>query len=78
LRSLLRTACPLFHILDRKSDIAIMWRQEDLPAKLDFHAIGWVPLKLVCGKSHPLANSVGDWEHLNGTNRSCSRCVQKV
>ncbi|VTZ60140.1 hypothetical protein EMEDMD4_790332 [Sinorhizobium medicae] len=39
-------------------------RQEDLPAKLDFHTIGWVQLKLVCGKSHPLANSVGDWKHL--------------
>lgn len=31
---------------------------------MDFHTIGWVQLKLVCGKSHPLANSVGDWKHL--------------
>lgn len=51
-------------VLDGKADIGVMWRQEALPTELGFHTIGWVPLKLVCGKDHPLANAVVDWEEL--------------
>lgn len=32
-------------VLDGKADIGVMWRQEDLPAELGFHTIGWVQLK---------------------------------
>ena len=35
-----------------------------LPTELAFHTIGWVPLKLVCGKDHPLAATPVDWEEL--------------
>ena len=51
-------------VLDGKADIGVMWRQEALPTELGFHTIGWVPLALVCGKNHPLANAVVDWEEL--------------
>ncbi|MBX3540479.1 MAG: LysR family transcriptional regulator [Chelatococcus sp.] len=51
-------------VLDGKADIGVMWRQEVLPTELGFHTIGWVPLALVCGKKHPLANAVVDWEDL--------------
>jgi len=51
-------------VLDGKAQIGVMWRQEDLPAELGFKTIGWAPLKLVCGKSHPLAHMRVDWEEL--------------
>lgn len=51
-------------VLDGKADIGVMWRQEVLPTALAFHTIGWIPLKLVCGRQHPLANTVIDWEEL--------------
>lgn len=51
-------------VLDGKADVGVMWRQEDLPVELGFKTIGWVPLKLVCGKNHPLANARVDWEEL--------------
>ncbi|MBD8898816.1 LysR family transcriptional regulator [Rhodanobacter sp. DHG33] len=51
-------------VLDGKADVGVMWRQEDLPTELGFKAIGWVPLKLVCGKTHPLANTRVEWEEL--------------
>lgn len=51
-------------VLDGKADIGVMWRQENLPAALAFHTLGWVPLKLVCGRDHPLAAGAVDWEEL--------------
>lgn len=51
-------------VLDGKADIGVMWRQETLPVELGFHTLGWIPLKLVCGRNHPLANAVVDWEDL--------------
>jgi DNA-binding transcriptional LysR family regulator len=51
-------------VLDGKADIGVMWRQEVLPTELAFHTIGWIPLKLVCGRGHPLADTVIDWEEL--------------
>ncbi len=51
-------------VLDGKADLGVMWRQEILPAELGFHTIGWVPLKLVCGKNHPLADAKIEWEDL--------------
>lgn len=51
-------------ILEGKADLGVMWRQELLPTELGFHTIGWVPLQLVCGKTHPLAHTVVDWEEL--------------
>ncbi len=47
-----------------RADLGVMWRQELLPTELAFHTIGWIPLKLVCGKDHPLAKSAVDWEEL--------------
>ncbi len=51
-------------VLDGRADLGVMWRQEVLPTELAFHTIGWIPLKLVCGKDHPLANTAVDWEEL--------------
>jgi len=51
-------------VLDGKADIGVMWRQEILPTEIAFHTLGWVPLKLVCGKDHPLAHTLVDWEEL--------------
>ncbi|SMG35404.1 MULTISPECIES: LysR family transcriptional regulator [unclassified Paracoccus (in: a-proteobacteria)] len=51
-------------VLDGKADIGVMWRQEILPAEIGFHTLGWVPLQLVCGKNHPLANGAIDFEEL--------------
>ncbi|WP_408905990.1 LysR family transcriptional regulator [Roseomonas elaeocarpi] len=42
-------------VLDGGADLGVMWRQEVLPTELGFHTLGWVPLKLVCGRGHPLA-----------------------
>lgn len=51
-------------VLGGKADLGVMWRQEDLPSTLGFHTIGWVPLILVCGRDHPLAQSPVTWEEL--------------
>lgn len=51
-------------VLDGKADIGVMWRQEVLPPEIGFHTLGWVPLQLVCGKDHPLAEGVVEWEDL--------------
>ena len=51
-------------VLDGKADLGVMWRQETLPAELGFHTLGWVPLQLVCGKTHPLAEARVGWEDL--------------
>lgn len=42
-------------VLEGYADLGIMWRQEALPTALNFHALGWVPLKIVCAPWHPLA-----------------------
>ncbi|WP_458093342.1 LysR family transcriptional regulator [Roseomonas sp. WA12] len=46
------------------ADLGVMWRQEVLPSELGFQTIGWVPLKLVCGRDHPLAKERVEWEEL--------------
>jgi len=51
-------------VLAGTADLGIMWRQEQLPPLLDFQTLGWVPLKLVCGRDHPLARQVVTWEEL--------------
>ncbi|NTF46460.1 LysR family transcriptional regulator [Rhizobium rhizogenes] len=51
-------------VLGGKADLGVMWREEDLPPMLGFHTIGWVPLILVCGRDHPLAQSPVTWEEL--------------
>ncbi|MBV7522343.1 LysR family transcriptional regulator [Ensifer sp. ENS12] len=51
-------------VLDGKADIGILWRQEKLPPELGFQTLGWIPLKMVCSKDHPLANAHVDWEEL--------------
>jgi DNA-binding transcriptional LysR family regulator len=51
-------------VLAGQADIGVMWRQEALPPKLGFQTVGWVPIKLVCGKDHPLAGTRVDWEEL--------------
>jgi len=51
-------------VLAGQADIGVMWRQEVLPAELGFQTVGWVPIKLVCGKEHPLAGTRVDWEDL--------------
>lgn len=47
-----------------KADIGVSWRQEVLPTELGFQTIGWVPIKMVCSKDHPLARVRVDWEDL--------------
>ncbi len=51
-------------VLDGKADLGIMWRQEALPTELAFFALGWIPLKMVVAKNHPLAATAVDWEDL--------------
>ncbi|GMB83634.1 LysR family transcriptional regulator [Shinella zoogloeoides] len=51
-------------VLDGKVDLGVMWREDDLPPTLGFHTIGWVPLLLVCGRNHPLADGAVTWEEL--------------
>jgi len=51
-------------VLAGQADIGVMWRQEALPPELGFQTVGWVPIKLVCGKGHPLAGTRVDWEEL--------------
>lgn len=47
-----------------KADLGVMSRQEALPVELGFQTLGWVPLKLVCARDHPLAQGRVDWEDL--------------
>lgn len=51
-------------VLAGQAAIGVMWRQERLPPELGFQTVGWVPIKLVCGKGHPLAGTRVDWEDL--------------
>jgi DNA-binding transcriptional LysR family regulator len=51
-------------VQDGTADLGVMWRQEVLPTELGFQTIGWVPLKLVCGRQHPLAKERVEWEEL--------------
>lgn len=51
-------------VLEGEADIGVMWREEQLPPELDFVTIGWVPLIMVCGRDHPLAESTVSWEDL--------------
>ncbi|WP_160000099.1 LysR family transcriptional regulator [Roseomonas sp. 18066] len=51
-------------VLAGSADLGVMWRQEALPVELGFQTIGWVPLKLVCGRGHPLAKARVEWEEL--------------
>ncbi|GHA08237.1 LysR family transcriptional regulator [Oceanisphaera arctica] len=51
-------------VLEERVDLGIMWRQEILPSALNFHALGWVPLKIVCAPKHELARQQVGWEEL--------------
>jgi DNA-binding transcriptional LysR family regulator len=51
-------------VLEERVDLGIMWRQEILPSALDFHALGWMPMKIVCAPVHPLAGQRVGWEEL--------------
>jgi len=51
-------------VLEKRVDLGIMWRQEILPTELGFHALGWVPMKVVCAAQHPLADQLVGWEDL--------------
>lgn len=42
-------------VLEGGADLGIMWRQEVLPAALGFHALGWMPMQIICAPDHPLA-----------------------
>lgn len=42
-------------VLSQCADLGIMWRQEILPPELGFHALGWVPMPVICAPDHPLA-----------------------
>ncbi|WP_404992604.1 LysR family transcriptional regulator [Cupriavidus pauculus] len=42
-------------VLSQCADLGIMWRQEVLPPELAFHALGWVPMPIICAPDHPLA-----------------------
>jgi len=42
-------------VLSQCADLGIMWRQEVLPPELGFHALGWVPMPIICAPDHPLA-----------------------
>lgn len=42
-------------VLEQSADLGIMWRQEVLPPELAFHALGWVPMPIICAPDHPLA-----------------------
>lgn len=51
-------------VLAGTADLGISWRQEILPTELGFQTIGWVPIRMVCGRDHPLAGQRVDWEDL--------------
>ncbi len=42
-------------VMSQCADLGIMWRQEVLPPELAFHALGWVPMPVICAPDHPLA-----------------------
>ncbi|WP_266035918.1 substrate-binding domain-containing protein, partial [Brucella intermedia] len=50
-----------------------MWRAEQMPDELGFHTIGWVPLVLVCGRTHPLAQTAVSWEDLRSFRQIMAR-----
>ncbi|GAA3541254.1 LysR family transcriptional regulator [Zobellella aerophila] len=51
-------------VLEERVDLGIMWRQEILSPSLGFHALGWVPMKIVCAPGHALAGQRVGWEEL--------------
>lgn len=51
-------------VLEGRADLGIMWHQETLPSALNFHTLGWVPLKIVCAPEHKLAGKRAGWEEL--------------
>ncbi len=51
-------------VLEERADLGIMWRQEILPSTLNFHGLGWVPLKIVCAPEHELTRQQVGWEEL--------------
>lgn len=51
-------------VLERCTDLGIMWRQEVLPPELGFRALGWVPMRIICAPDHPLADQRVGWEEL--------------
>ncbi|MCH4090032.1 LysR family transcriptional regulator [Acetobacter sp.] len=46
------------------ADLGVMWQQTTPPVDLAFRTIGRVPLRLVCGRDHPLAAQPVAWEEL--------------
>lgn len=47
------------------AQLGVMWQQNRMPPTLQFQTIGRVPLKLVCGRQHPLAQcGAVVWEDL--------------
>lgn len=47
------------------AQLGVMWQQNRMPPTLQFQTIGRVPLKLVCGRQHPLAQGGAvAWEDL--------------
>ncbi|OUI87062.1 LysR family transcriptional regulator [Acetobacter tropicalis] len=51
-------------VLEGVADLGVMWQQDHPQPELAFQAIGYVPLKLVCGRTHPLAHRQVTWEDL--------------
>ena len=52
-------------VMSQCADLGIMWRQEVLPPELAFHALGWVPMPVICAPDHPLAaHAQVDFEEL--------------
>lgn len=51
-------------LLEGTVDLGVMWREEDIAPELGFHTIGWVPLIVVCGRQHALAQAPASWEDL--------------
>jgi DNA-binding transcriptional LysR family regulator len=51
-------------VLEGRADLGVLWREEDLPPELGSRTIGRVPLVVVCGKQHPLAQGPVNREDL--------------
>ncbi|WP_354858439.1 LysR family transcriptional regulator [Acetobacter fabarum] len=52
-------------VRDGAAQLGVMWQQHRMPPELAFRTIGRVPLKLVCGRNHPLAQGGPvAWEEL--------------
>src|SRR5699024_4684508 len=51
-------------VLEEQADLGIMWRKEALPSALNFHALGWQQLKIVCSPWHALAQQTVRVEEL--------------